>query len=242
LKADFGGIVCNDDHVLLATQGSSQWDSFVHSGMVEDGVDGVFYNGFTLDDVDDSGYAKRGGIDKVAQRGIVGRGVLVDVARMVADGDSVALPLDFVIDESVYRSCLDHQGVRIEPGDIVCIRTGWTEAYLAADDERRAHMMAHDTPSPGISPALAPVIHAERWAAVTADNLAVEANPILPSYLESAHVRVLRNLGVPFGELLLFADLSAACAADRRWAFQFVAVPLWIPGGMGSPANAIAIR
>src|SRR5688572_8464215 len=27
-NVEFGGVVVNDDHVLLATQGSSQWDSF----------------------------------------------------------------------------------------------------------------------------------------------------------------------------------------------------------------------
>jgi hypothetical protein len=51
-----------------------------------------------------------------------------------------------------------------------------------------------------------------------------------------------RNLGLPFGEILCFRELAAASAEDRRWTFFFVAVPLWIPGGMGSPANAIPIR
>lgn len=53
---------------------------------------------------------------------------------------------------------------------------------------------------------------------------------------------MLRNLGLPFAELLDFGALGRACQGDRRWAFLVVAVPLYIPGGIGSPANAIAIR
>lgn len=51
-----------------------------------------------------------------------------------------------------------------------------------------------------------------------------------------------RNLGLPFGELFDFRDLAIACSADRRYDFFFVSQPLYIPGGMGSPANAMAIR
>ena len=52
LNLRFGDAITNDDHVLLATQGSSQWDAFVHCGMFEDGVDGAFYNGISTEDVD----------------------------------------------------------------------------------------------------------------------------------------------------------------------------------------------
>jgi hypothetical protein len=87
------GFVVNDDYVLLATQGSSQWDAFIHYGVVEDGVDGVFYNGVPRDAVDEAGFAHRNSIAALAERGIVGRGVLVDIHGVVsgrtqaADGD-----------------------------------------------------------------------------------------------------------------------------------------------------------
>jgi hypothetical protein len=51
-----------------------------------------------------------------------------------------------------------------------------------------------------------------------------------------------RNLGILFGELFAFGDLARAAAADGRYDFFFVSTPLWVPGAMGSPANAIAIR
>ena len=247
LNLEFAGVVVNDDHMVLATQGSSQWDSFVHTGAVEDGVDGVFYNGVGTDAVDEAGYAHRNGIDKVARRGIAGRGVLVDVARLVAGGSDTPLPDDHLITEDEFDACLRDQRSQIEPGDILCVRTGWAEAYLDADDGRRTEMMTPvgmtgAPPSAGITADLAPRAHREKWAAVAADNLAVEISPFQPDNSRSAHVRMQRNLGLPFGELLLFRDLAAVCAADRRWEFFFVSAPLWIPGGMGSPANAMAIR
>jgi hypothetical protein len=49
-------------------------------------------------------------------------------------------------------------------------------------------------------------------------------------------------LGTALGELFDFDELAAACRADGRWDFLFVSVPLNLPGGVGSPANAIVIR
>ena len=36
--------------------------------------------------------------------------------------------------------------------------------------------------------------------------------------------------------------LAAACAADRGWSFLLAAASLSVAGGVGSPANAIALR
>jgi kynurenine formamidase len=216
-------------------------------GADEEGQDGIFYNGVGLGAVDEQGYAHRNGIDKIAQRGIVGRGLLLDVARMVAGGASDPLPADHVIDEAEVLACLEHQGSQFLPGDIVCFRTGWVEAYLDADEPGRADLMkpvgwTMAPASPGITPDLAPLAQRRQWAAVVADNLAVEASPFRPDNAHSAHVRMLRNLGLPFGELFLLRDLAAAAASDGRYEFLFTAAPLWIPGGMGSPANAMALR
>jgi hypothetical protein len=57
----------------------------------------------------------------------------------------------------------------------------------------------------------------------------------------SLHSDVLPLLGLPLGELVDLEELSTACAAEERWEFLFLAVPLLVPGGMGSPANAVAV-
>jgi kynurenine formamidase len=243
VKAEHGDLVGSDDYVVLALQGSTQWDSFVHCGAHENGVDGVFYNGLGTDAISDDGYAYRGGIDKIAQRGIVARGVLLDVARMVAGGSEQKLPDDHVIDEAEALECLQHEGMQVVSGDVICFRTGWVEAYLDADAATREAMYSEThRAAPGISPQLAALAQRQQWSAVTADNSAVDVSPIPQKVDASAHVTMQRNLGLPFGELFCFRNLAAACAEDRRWDFLFVAVPLWVPGGLGSPGNAIAIR
>lgn len=245
------GIIANDDAVTLSTQATSQWDALVHVGMEEDGVAGVFYNGAGLDAVDDKGYAHKNGIDKVARAGIVGRGVLLDMARFLAAGKATPLPLDYRITPQETAACAKAQGVEIESGDIVCFRTGYAELHLDAKDgdwdAEYKRLMYSAEPGglpcvPGITPEHTEMAHAQQWAAVVADNTAVEALPFKPSTSRSAHIRMLRNLGMIFGELFLLRDLAAACAADRRYEFLFVGAPLWIPGGMGSPANSMAIR
>lgn len=234
-----GDLIVNDDYVTFSTQGSSQWDSLFHIGIEEPGTDGVFYNGTTPEQV-----AHLRGIGAFAEAGIVGRGVLVDVARLVARGADDPLPLDHVISPEETLACLDAQQVEVADGDILCFRTGWVERFLNADPKGRIELLKPTGDGmwrvPGISPDHATLAHEQRWAAAVADNTAVEALPTKGA--ESAHVRMLRNLGMPFGELFDLSRLSRACRAGGRWTFLFVAVPLNIAGGAGSPANAVAIR
>jgi kynurenine formamidase len=239
------GFVANDDYVVLALQGSTQWDSLIHCGVRESGVDGVFYNGVDVDAVDESGFAHRNGIDKVAARGIAGRGVLLDIARFITGSTSSPLPNDFLITEDVILDCRAAQYVVAQPGDIVCLRTGWSEQYLHGDDETRARLFEPPPgkrafSSPGIVPELADLVQREQWSALAADNPAVEATPMQLG-AASAHVTIQRNLGVHFGELFYFGGLAPAAADAQQWDFLFTSAPLWIPGGMGSPACALAI-
>jgi hypothetical protein len=55
------------------------------------------------------------------------------------------------------------------------------------------------------------------------------------------HWRLQPMLGMVMGELLDFETLAARCAELGRHDFLFVAVPLPVPGGLSSPANAIAV-
>src|SRR5205085_1849058 len=118
-NAERYGMVTNDDYAVVALQGSSQWDALAHCGADEDGVDGVFYNGVGRDSIDETGFAHRNGIDKMAEAGIVGRGVLVDVARYVTGSPVERLPSDYLIEPELFTRCLASQRVEVEPGDIV---------------------------------------------------------------------------------------------------------------------------
>lgn len=103
-----------DDYVFMPLQAASQWDGLAHVFYDE------LYNGFPSDDVGPHG-AKHCSIDKMA-KGIVGRGVLLDIARLkgvrwLEQGD-VVTPAD--LDAAAAR-----QGVEVKAGDILLFRTGW---------------------------------------------------------------------------------------------------------------------
>jgi kynurenine formamidase len=55
------------------------------------------------------------------------------------------------------------------------------------------------------------------------------------------HVLALNAMGVHLFDYLQFEDLVPKCEAERRWEFLFVAAPLRIVGGTGSPLNPTAI-
>src|SRR5262245_52951680 len=69
-----GGVGFSDDMVIMATHGATQWDALSHCFL-----DGQMYNGFAATEISSQG-AKRNSIDKMS-RGIVGRGVLIDMPR-----------------------------------------------------------------------------------------------------------------------------------------------------------------
>jgi len=75
---------------------------------------------------------------------------------------------------------------------------------------------------------------------VCTDNPAVES---APGNLEdgSLHRRLLPLLGIVMGELFDLDALAARCADLHRYDFLFMAAPLPIPGGLSSPANAMAL-
>jgi kynurenine formamidase len=54
-------------------------------------------------------------------------------------------------------------------------------------------------------------------------------------------VLAINAMGIHLLDYLNFEDLVPQCEAAERWEFLFVAAPLRIAGGTGSPVNPIAI-
>src|SRR6185503_5841775 len=96
---------------------------------------------------------------------------------------------EFSITEDVVADCVRHQAVTVEAGDIICIRTGWAERYMVAGADERLDMFGGAAPmvSAGIAPSLAAMAAEQQWAAVAADNPAVESTP-MPHGVENAHI------------------------------------------------------
>ena len=230
-------------------QGSTQWDALGHCRHGDAG----FYNGFGEDDV----RAGRLGIDTIAEHGVVARGVLVDAAR---HREAVGRPVDAASGDLItvddLKDALAAQGTELHTGDVLCVRTGWMGWYLgldsdgrqAASERSRTHV-DHALPGIGPGPEVAEWLWDSGVSMIAADNPMVEPWPLATRPdgatappAEMVHICVLVLLGIPLGEFFDFEALAEACAQDGRYDFLLTSAPLRVPGGIGSPPNALAIR
>jgi kynurenine formamidase len=218
-------------------QRATQWDGFRHFRFREHG----FYSGLTLDPPE---MGERLSIHHWSRQGVIGRGVLLDVASYLdRHGKHVDAFNEYAITADELRAVGDHQEVEVRAGDILCVRTAWATRYKQADYTERAALARAGPAFIGLSAGESTAALLWDWhvSAVAADNPAVECAPGSAAD-GSLHRRVLVQLGIPLGELFDFDELSAACRRDGRWSFFFVSVPLAIIGGVGSPASPVAIR
>jgi hypothetical protein len=226
-----------DDHLDgFHPQGSTQWDALSHVRCREHG----FWGGRT-DNPTDGPIGL--GIDHWARHGVSGRGVLIDVAAHLVAQDPSYDPLEpRAITVGDLEATLAAAAVEPAPGDIWCVRTGWSAAYLRLD--RPARVAYADAPHfVGLraDEAMARFVWNAHPAALCCDNPAVEVVPGDPA-VGSLHRRLLPTLGTALGEMFDFERLSTASHGDGRCTFLFVAAPLHLPNGLGSPGNAVAIR
>src|SRR6266404_8539806 len=96
-------------------QCSSQWDGLRHVRS----ADG-FYGGWQGDPSADPGPL---GIQHWARSGIIGRGVLIDLAAGDGEDYDPFTARRFTVAD--IEAALTAQGVGIRSGDILCVRTGW---------------------------------------------------------------------------------------------------------------------
>lgn len=225
-------------------QASSQWDALCHVKHPRHGA----YNGIPDAEVTGYGGAKLG-IDNLARRGIAGRGVLADIARY---HERRGRTLDFTTNDMIpleeLQETLAEQRTELRPGDALLVRIGWTKAYLAMTPEQKAELAAK-TRCPGIegTPRVAKWLWDNRIAAAASDSPALEAMPPprTTDFMESndlLHFHLLSFFGMPIGEMWNLEELAEDCARDDRYEFFFTSAPLNIPGGVGSPPNALAIK
>lgn len=227
-----------DDKIdSLYPQASTQWDGFRHLLIPGHGffggVDPATDFGTDLDTI---------GIHHWAEQGIVTRGVVVDVSQRIvaeleADPDAPSAP----IEAEELRAAIDASGVELQSGDVLCVRTGWASYYMGADQAERERIGQRFT-WPGLagSSDVAELLWDAGVSALVVDNPGVEASPGSRAS-GSLHRRCLALLGMPFGEMFDFDELWVALSEKGRRDFLFAAVPLSIPGGAGSPGNAVAL-
>lgn len=217
-------------------QGSTQWDGLRHVRAREFGFFGGITDDFTAGD-------ERLSVEHWARRGIVGRGVLLDVvAHRERRGEDYDPHGAVAIEADELAGVAADQGVELRPGDVICLRTGWIDSYRKLDRAGR-EALATEARVSGLagSDAVARFLWDSGAIAIAADNPTLEVAPGDPA-VGSLHRRLIPLLGFVVGELLDLDALAALCGTDSRWDFMFVSIPLYLPGGVGSPANAMAIR
>ena len=115
-------------------QGSSQWDSLGHAGYASD----AFYNGATEEDIL---AGRRNTIEHWARKGIVGRAVLLDLARTLADDGRPYSPGDPVAFSAAdLELARQRAGVQFAPGDVLLLHTGFAEWYFSQPEGIRLEL------------------------------------------------------------------------------------------------------
>jgi hypothetical protein len=222
------------------TQSSSQWDGLTHVGS---DTHQSFYNGVT-NAMADGGPGTRNGIQVWARRGIAGRGVLIDYRRWAEGRGIIYSPGDrHEIMVSDLQAAADSQGVRIEPGDVLLVRSGWIAWYLSLDGDARATLAGAPITAVGLAQGDETLRYLwnNHFAAVAGDTVAFEAFPAHPER-GFMHETILALWGLPIGEMFNLEALAADCAQDGIYEFFFTSAPLNKLGGVASPPNAIAIK
>ena len=63
----------------------------------------------------------------------------------------------------------------------------------------------------------------------------------VPGVVQPIHLLTLVTMGLWLFDNLDLEAVAEAAAEQGRWEFMFVAAPLAVPGGTGSPLNPLAI-
>jgi kynurenine formamidase len=225
-----GGDEFADDVLFISLHGTTHTDALGHVW-----YDDALWNGYPARST--TGRLTSASVLPLAQRGIVGRGVLVDLARATG---RAALARDERVELSDLLAAATAQGVEIEKHDILLLRTGWLGEYERDREEFGRAPFAE----PGLihSRALVDWFHEREIPALGTDTLGNELtlHPGLGD-VSALHAALMRNLGVVFTEALQLDELSAACAESDRWTFLYAAAPLKVVAGSAAPTNPVVI-
>jgi len=218
-----------DDAINMPCQASTQWDGLGHVFL-----DDKMYNGYDAKLVDAKG-ARILGIEHYRDK-MVGRGVLLDIAR---HNGVASLNDGYAITPEILDACAVAQGVEIRKGDFVLVRTGHQERCLAKGSwEGYAGGDA-----PGLSFDTCFWLREKDVAAICTDTWGCEVRPndTTEAY-QPWHWVVIPAMGIAMGEIFYMKELAEDCAQDKVYEFFFLAPPLHLPGGVGSPINPQAIK
>ena len=219
-----GGVSSSADSIALGSHVGTHIDALCHFS-----CDGILHGGVEAKDIqnDSTGFSKLG-VETIAP--ILRHGVLLDIAaQMKMD----ALPTDFSITPEHLDAALKASGATIIQATWCCCAPAGRAISLTGHSLSR---VAGDMLPAGPGPE----IDAARWLsgrgvyAAGSDTIAFEK---VPAASMPVHVHLLVESGIHIIEALNLDDLSR----DRIYEFVFIAAPLKIRGGTGSPIRPLAL-
>jgi len=202
-----------------------------HTGTHIDGlnhisINGKLYNNNDAASVTDTFGTNKLGIEKSPQ--IFTRGIFLDIAGLKKTD---VLEPDYVITSSDIVECLDQDKLKVQPGDAMLIRTGWSK-YWMKDNEK------YLSPCPGIGKNAARWLIQKKIVIVGLDTYNVEVSPNEdPKEEDSVHQMLLATNGIRLIENLYLEEAHQ----DHIKEYLFVCLPLLVKGGTGSPITPIAV-
>jgi kynurenine formamidase len=212
LGIDYHGIACT--HI----------DALCHAW----GADGM-WSGKRADEVFSSSGSEWAGIDNWRE-GIFTRGVLLDIPRY--RGTSYVTEERPVQAHELEDLCRE-QGIEVTPGDALVIYSGREEW-----DRRESLPWGSGSHRPGLHASCLSFIRDTDCSTLVWDMMDMVPNGLDLSW--SVHAAIF-SFGVALIDNALLEDLAVACAQAGRHDFLFVASPLRVEGGTGSPINPLAI-
>ena len=211
----------------------------------------VFYNGWRggehiVMSRDHATEARRLGIEKMAERCVQGRAILIDLHALVGDAKA-----DIGFDG--LEEAMKAQGAVVEPGDMVCFHTGFGRKIMEMNRQPNDHTLNHSCAAlDGRDPRLQQWIIDSGVAALISDNVAVERYPNKSGSgrrpLVPLHELCLFKLGIHSGRAVVaqrLGRLHARCGAhplpsDR--AAASAARGGRLPGDPGGDSVALWVR
>jgi kynurenine formamidase len=204
----------------------TQLDGLGHVG-VRIGGDDYFYNGFRRSQFGTAYGLEKLGIENVGV--FFTRGVLLDVARSKA---VERMKAGEVITARDLEATAKAEGVEINEGDVVLIRTGHGQLWMHDN-------VAFAAGEPGLGSGAAQWLAERKIVLAGSDTWATDVVPPEdPERPFPVHVMLLVRAGIYNIENLDLEEL----AKDKVYEFAFIFAPLRLKGATGSPGNPIAVR
>jgi kynurenine formamidase len=221
IAGQMAGVTSAVETIFMSTHSGTHMDSLSHIG-----VDGVLFDGTR---VDEPGVQETTRGVRLSTREnfspIVSRGILLDFPALLGVDRP---PQDYVITPAELDRALTHHGLDIRPGDTVLFRTGWDT--ITDDNDEYVRM-----PIPGPDAAVAQLLANTGIVATGSDTMPYEAAP--GDVPLEVHVILIPRGGIHIFEMMDLRELAATGIRE----FLFIAAPLRLRGGTGSPINPLAI-